>query len=42
MLEITGLSKSYRSAGETVAGYPAVKRMKWLRGLAQLYRGETT
>lgn len=29
-------------AGETVAGYPAVKRMKWLRGLARLYRGETT
>lgn len=25
--------------GETVAGYPAVKRMKWLRGLARLYRG---
>lgn len=24
--------------GETVAGYPAVKRMKWLRGLARLYR----
>ena len=24
--------------GETVAGYPAVKRMKWLRGLATLYR----
>jgi UDP-3-O-[3-hydroxymyristoyl] glucosamine N-acyltransferase len=26
--------------GETVAGYPAVKRMKWLRGLARLYRAE--
>lgn len=25
--------------GDTVAGYPAVKRMKWLRGLARLYRG---
>lgn len=24
--------------GETVAGYPAVRRMKWLRGLARLYR----
>ncbi|MBX3229540.1 MAG: hypothetical protein KIT84_17020 [Labilithrix sp.] len=24
--------------GETVAGYPAVARMKWLRGLASLYR----
>ena len=27
--------------GETVAGYPAVKRMKWLRGLARLYRAGT-
>lgn len=26
------------SAGETVGGYPAVERMKWLRGLARLYR----
>jgi hypothetical protein len=24
--------------GQTVAGYPAVGRMKWLRGLARVYR----
>lgn len=26
------------AAGETVAGYPAVQRTRWLRGLAALYR----
>ena len=26
-------------AGAVVAGYPAVARAKWLRGLASLYRG---
>jgi UDP-3-O-[3-hydroxymyristoyl] glucosamine N-acyltransferase len=26
-------------AGAVVGGYPAVPRMKWLRGLARLYRG---
>ena len=25
--------------GVTVAGYPAVIRARWLRGLAELYRG---
>jgi UDP-3-O-[3-hydroxymyristoyl] glucosamine N-acyltransferase len=26
-------------AGAVVAGYPAVARARWLRGLARLYRG---